>query len=142
MTGPVTDFSLSILRILRDDYRKLTHDQRQRLRVYAARSWEEDGIMCFEVASYRIDEIMAAGEIKVESQILLNKMTKNHGSYVEVFGDGKVKAGEYESSAQMFDTADAAYAYFRPMATGTSGHWAWHICYILEDYLSQRDEGR
>lgn len=156
MTGPVTDFSLSILRISRDDYRKLTHDQRQRLHVYAARAWEEDSMMtpdrfrdgageailCFEVASYRIDEIMAAGKIKVESQILLNKMTKNHGSYVEVFGDGKVKAGEYESSAQVFDTADAAYAYFRPMATGTSGHWAWNICYILEDYLSQRDEGR
>ena len=102
MTGPVTDFSLSILRITRDDYRKLTHDQRQRLHVYAGRSWEEDSmtvpdrfrdgageaILCFEVASYRIDEIMQAGEIKLQSQILLKKDTHG-GSYVELFDDGR-----------------------------------------------------
>lgn len=155
MTGPVTDFSLSVLRITRDDYRKLTHDQRQRLHVYAGRSWEEDSMMvpdrfrdgageailCFEVASYRIDEIMQAGEIKLQSQILLKKDTHG-GSYVELFDDGRVKAGQHESTATLFDSADQAYTHFRPMAVGSSGHWAWNICYILEDYLSQRDEGR
>lgn len=76
------------------------------------------------------------------SRILLDKKHKNTGTYVELFDDGRVKAGQYEASARLFDSVDQAYSYYRPMAVGTHGHWAWNICYILEDYLSQRDEGR
>jgi hypothetical protein len=62
MSERVTDFSTSIMRITWDGYSNLNDEQRELLRVYPRKSWEEDGILCFELASYRIDEILAAGK--------------------------------------------------------------------------------
>lgn len=75
------------------------------------------------------------------SKVLIEKKHASGGSYVELLDHGRVKAGQYEATAKMFESADAAYTHFRPMAVGAHGHWAWNICYVLEDHITQRDEG-
>jgi len=61
MQSRVTDFSPTTMRINSEDYWKLTNDQRELLRVYANRNWQEKGDFCFEVGSYRVAEIQKAG---------------------------------------------------------------------------------
>jgi hypothetical protein len=60
MAEQITDFSLSVLRITDADHRALPETARALLVAYAARSWRENGVFAFEVASYRIPEIYAA----------------------------------------------------------------------------------
>lgn len=52
------------------DYRKLTPQQHELLRVYSSRSWEDrQGVLNFEIASYRVEEIMAAG-VRAEASLV------------------------------------------------------------------------
>lgn len=74
------------------------------------------------------------------SQVLLHHETKTYGAYVEVFDDGRVKAGEYETSANTFASIDEAYAYFRPMAVGLF-RGPHRIVECLQDLMDQRNDG-
>lgn len=78
----------------------------------------------------------------ITGRILLNNKSPVGGGFVELFDDGTVRAGQYETTKRKFGSTDEAYAHFRPMAVGIGGHWAWNICYVLEDYMAGRDDGR
>lgn len=58
----VNDFSLSVMTVTADNYVRLPARTREMLRVYATRSWGTDRALSFEVASYRVDEIMKSCE--------------------------------------------------------------------------------
>jgi hypothetical protein len=58
MSELVTDPTTTVMRISGDAYCKLTNEQREMLRVYSVRSWFEGDMFCFEVASYRVQEIL------------------------------------------------------------------------------------
>lgn len=72
--------------------------------------------------------------------ILIDEKTSRHGSYAAVLPDGRVRAGEYESTARLFSTAEEAQATFRSMSGGHP-HYA-KIAEALEGYIEHKDEGR
>lgn len=63
-------------------------------------------------------------------------------AYCYLNSDGTVDAGYKPDKLGRYESADAAYAHFRPQAGGMYGHGAWNICYALEDYLTGRDDAR
>lgn len=58
--GRVTDFSLSVMRVNEGDYPNLTPRQHELLRFYSNRSWRDGPELCFEMPSYRVQEVLAA----------------------------------------------------------------------------------
>lgn len=58
----VTDYTLAILRVTPSNYATLGYKKHEMLRLYAVRSWTEDDILCFEVANYRVGEILGMEE--------------------------------------------------------------------------------
>lgn len=77
----------------------------------------------------------------ITSRVLLDNRNAVDPAYVELFDDGKVKAGYYPDTANTYGSAEEAYAVFRQRATAGS-HAAWSICYLLEEYLATKDDGR
>jgi hypothetical protein len=75
-------------------------------------------------------------------RVILDKTSKIGHAYVELFDDGRVRAGYYKDTAKMYGSVDEAYARFRESVDQSANHSAWNICYALEDYMGQRDEGR
>ena len=75
-------------------------------------------------------------------QVILDKGGRLGHAYVELYEDGRVRAGYYKDTAKLYGSADEAYARFRESVDNSPNHSAWNICYALEDYLSQRDDAR
>lgn len=76
------------------------------------------------------------------SKVLIHKLSRLGHCYVELLEDGKVKAGYYQDTAKTYDSMAEAYARFRDSFNNSGNHSAWNICYILEDYMQQENEGR
>ncbi len=69
-----------------------------------------------------------------ESKVLLDKPSPVTGaSYVEQLPTGEILAGRRKETTTKFANARAAYEHYLPLADGH--HWAWNICYTLEDCL-------
>lgn len=77
-----------------------------------------------------------------QPQVLCDNRTAAGHAYVELLPDGKVKAGYYKDTARLYGSADEAHAHFRQAYSFSNSHSAWNIAYALEEYLSQRDDGR
>lgn len=75
------------------------------------------------------------------SVVLLNKKTRRSKGYVEVFPDGRVKAGYWQDTARTYGTADEAHAHFRQVYSHNPTPDAWDIAYVLEQFIEQRDDG-
>lgn len=75
-------------------------------------------------------------------RVILDKTGPIGHAYVELFDDGRVRAGYYKDTAKLWGSADKAYARFRQSVDEAPNHSAWNICYALEDYLTQRDDAR
>lgn len=76
------------------------------------------------------------------SQVLLDKHSKLGHAYVELLDDGRVKAGYWKDAAKTYGSVEEAYARFRESFDMSGNNSAWNICYVLEDYIQQKDEGR
>lgn len=79
---------------------------------------------------------------KTDRITLLEKRGTIGESYCYLLPDGQVLAGFDPAWLKTYESADSAYAHFRPQAGGMTGHGAWNICYALENYLAGRDDGR
>lgn len=78
----------------------------------------------------------------VASRVLLDKTSPNGHSYVELFEDGRVKAGYYKDTAKLYGSADEALARFHESFAFSGNRSAWNILTALGDYMEQRDDGR
>ena len=78
----------------------------------------------------------------IPGRVILDKTSRLGHPYVEVFEDGRVKAGYYKDTARVYESADEAYARFRASFDHSGNHSAWNICYALEDFMEQRDDAR
>lgn len=75
-------------------------------------------------------------------RVILEKTCPIGFAYVELYDDGRVRAGYYKDTAKLWDSVDEAYARFKQSFVESGNHSAWDICYALEYYLGQRDDGR
>lgn len=76
------------------------------------------------------------------SRVILDKTSPVGHAFVEILDDGRVRAGYYKDTAKLYGSAEEALARFRESYNFSGSHSAWNICYALEDYTAQRDDGR
>lgn len=66
--------------------------------------------------------------------VLTHKIHPLGGYYLAQQDDGSYLAGRSPDSARTFENAQAVFDWFHEFAMDGS-HWAWNICYEIEDYL-------
>lgn len=73
-------------------------------------------------------------------EVKLHHETATYGAYVELLEGGRVKAGEYETTARTFASIDEAYAYYRPIAVGNF-RGPHRIVECLQNLMDERNDG-
>lgn len=67
--------------------------------------------------------------------VLLHKTHPLGGCFLARLDDGRFLAGRDETSAKVFEDARAVHEHFHPLAQRGS-HWAWNLCYAVEDHIA------
>jgi len=62
------------------------------------------------------------------------------GHFLALRPDGQWLAGKDEARARPFDSAQAVVDAFHPLALA-GAHWAWNICYAVEDACAEEGAG-
>lgn len=77
MPTPVTDMSLTVIRITPERFAKLPEAAREMLRIYPSRAWTEaDGTLAYEMATHRVNELItASGLCSLQSAAVSTALT-------------------------------------------------------------------
>ena len=71
-------------------------------------------------------------------EVILDNKSHYGKSFIGILADGRFKVGQSEQHADIYADAQQAYDHYRPYAA-EGMHWAWNICYMLEDYLKGQE---
>lgn len=74
--------------------------------------------------------------------VLLDMTKTPAGGYIELYDDGRLRAGYWKETAKPYETAELALAHFREAYSLNSNPATYGIVDTLQRYLEQRDEGR
>lgn len=74
--------------------------------------------------------------------VLLDRTQTPAGGYVELYDDGRLRAGYWRETAKPYETADQALLHFRAAHAHNGNPATYRIVATLENYLEQRDDGR
>lgn len=89
--------------------------------------------------------------MQMTSTILLDDADPSGPAFLEVFEDGSAMAGASRQLATRYETVDSCHTLFKEKSLrqyssishpSTRAITALSICLKLEDYMTQRDEGR
>lgn len=72
----------------------------------------------------------------MEAKIIGQKHHPLGGFYVAQLADGRLLAGRSSQQARVFADAQAVYDHHHPIAL-TGAHWAWNICYLVQDLVGK-----
>jgi hypothetical protein len=76
------------------------------------------------------------------SRVLLDNSDHIGHAYVELFDDGRVRAGYYKDTAKPYESAEEALTHFQQSYSFSNNPSSWNICQTLQSYLEQKDDGR
>ena len=74
--------------------------------------------------------------------VLLDNTNRVGGGYIELFDDGRLRAGYRKKPPKTNGSADEALVHFKEAHSHPGNLATGRICEALQHYIEQRDDGR